>query len=337
MLVCKPAKQNSPANLVAWQMVHPKCRDDAGLESDSDERCGNHVPLNPALTETQALTGHMAEPAEMRRTFGSRRQAPSSIPLPSRRSASLPAFASMPLAAAEAEQKQSADWLRSLLGAGFLTDLSQAFDWQLWCCGKDVASIPGNGLLRMGFERCPPPEGIRSSSCYRQTRWRSDGISERLALRGCELFYGQSESLCLMLPRYRFSPCLHECQQFPPLNWTCDRSVVIRAPQTDDERQWLLTLIVGLLNRISRYETEVNQLFGPSHRLACQKDWKKPIPLPMGETSTGWKQFADEVGKRLAQRVADLISEVADSEIECSVDKVSVRPVITPLGIRDVA
>lgn len=236
----------------------------------------------------------------MRRMFHTQRPRAGKWGTPSQRKISLPAFESMSLSAAEAEQRLSLAWLRELLGASLPIELGQALDWQLWCWGQDIAGIPGNGLLQMQFERCPPPEGIKSSSCYRQTNWLPDGVPQRLALRGCGLFFGQGDSLGIVLPRYRFSPCLHSCELYPPLNWTCDRSLIVHAPQTATERQTMLALIVGLFERIASYEQDVDRLYGAAHRRDCRLKWKKTVPLPLADLAEGWRNFGREIGRHLA-------------------------------------
>lgn len=234
----------------------------------------------------------------MRRDSGTRSPRSFSLVAPSQRSISLPEFASMALHAAEAEQRQSADWLKEALGARLQNELTQAMDWQAWCWGRDVAEIPGNGLLRMKFERCSPPTGIKCSSCYRQTQWRSDGTPQRLALRGNGVFYGEQEPQGIFVSRYRFAPCLHCSEPYPPLNWTHDRSLIIQAPRTEAEQRLLLRLIVGLFHRIADYERAVLPMADPAHRLKCREKWHKPVPMDLDDLARSWQAFAAEIGSR---------------------------------------
>lgn len=209
----------------------------------------------------------------------------------------------MPLRAAEAEQRQSAAWLKGLLGSELPAKVERAIDWQLWCWGRDVADIPGNGLLRMQFERVPPPPGIKSSSCYCHTHWQAGSMQHRLALRGCGVFYGQSESVGIAVPRSRFSPCLQRCEQYPPMNWAVDRTLVIRAAQSDAEKQVVLTLAIGLFERIATYEQMARSLFGKEHRQNCRQKWHKPVPVNVNDPTASWQEFADAVRHRLDHQI----------------------------------
>ncbi len=214
------------------------------------------------------------------------------MPSPSARMRPLPAVATMPVQQAAAEQKLSAAWLQSVLGNRLLGRLTAALDWQFWNWGQDVVAIPGNGLIRIGFERCPPPEGIKSSSCYRRIETLPDGTARRFVLRGCGLFFGQATATGLYLPRYRFAPCFHFSESCPALNWSIDRSPVIVAPRSDDELWQMSRLVFQLLQAIGDYEEELQQLSDIEHRKKGTLKWKKQVPLEMDDLAESWRELA---------------------------------------------
>jgi hypothetical protein len=198
----------------------------------------------------------------------------------------------VPLAVADRQLVDAARWFQRLVEPKLAATLLAAWDWQLWCWGQDITQIPGNGLIRLQFERHSPPVGVRTPSCYRRTERHVNGPTLRIALWGHGLFLSDRPGKGVWLRRHSFAPCLHQCELFPPLNWSPSRSIIVTAPQSPADQLDVLRLTSRLLAWIADYEDQAIRAFGPDHRRSCHQTWAKTVPFPPDQSAPTWRQWA---------------------------------------------
>jgi hypothetical protein len=200
--------------------------------------------------------------------------------------------------AAEQAQDRAQRWLKTWADPADLTRVATWLDWQFWCWGRDIMLVPGNGLLACGFEQCRPPEGIRVSTCYRRLEHLADGTPRWIALWGYGLYFSEGAGEGLLLRRQRFAPCLTAGDGHPGLQWSIERSLPCRSPQTSEEAARLRRLIPALLGWIADYETGALENWGPAHREQCAATRARGVSVDFHAAPAHWRELAAALAER---------------------------------------
>jgi hypothetical protein len=144
-------------------------------------------------------------------------------------------------------------------------------DQQMWCWGRDVLRQGGNALCAYGFERHPPPAGLKAGSCYQITCQ----TGEQVALWGFGLFFGKGGHGGLFLRRYEFNPVFLRVSRLPEAVWGPDSLSSFHQQSDAHEEQVWLYLLPAALRWMAGYERWVQQALGLEYREECVAEWHK--------------------------------------------------------------
>lgn len=144
---------------------------------------------------------------------------------------------------------------------------------QFWLWGQDIRRQDGNLLLRYGFERARPPEGVHGSRCYTLRL----GEHRTVALWGFGLFRGDRSLGGLYLSRFKLSPLLSESGEPPVAVWTPAQLPPFLQPANADDLARARSSLAAALRWISAYESWILEEMGPAYRRDCLAGWSRPI------------------------------------------------------------
>lgn len=144
---------------------------------------------------------------------------------------------------------------------------------QFWLWGQDIRRQEGNLLIRHGFERVRPPEGVQGSRCY---TLRLDE-NRTMALWGFGLFYGDPSLGGLYLSRFRLSPLLSESGEPPVAVWSPAHFTPFTQPADAQEWARARPSLIAALRWISAYESWILEQMGPAYRYDCLAGWSRPV------------------------------------------------------------
>ncbi|MEW4490176.1 hypothetical protein AB1L42_18980 [Thalassoglobus sp. JC818] len=172
-----------------------------------------------------------------------------------------------------------------------LSSLNQAaalFSQQVWCWGQDVLHPQGNVLVKMGFERIPPPPDRGDCSSVYSLAVNS---SQRIVVRGFGLFWGDDDKGGLLLLRDRFEARYSNFSRLPRPCWS-RQDIPDTARPTFEQRPDCIGLLVDLIDWIRNYELMVLRDYGLEYRQRVLKTWKdgKRHVLPTEEVAPAWQR-----------------------------------------------
>lgn len=144
---------------------------------------------------------------------------------------------------------------------------------QFWLWGQDIRRPAGNLLLRHGFERTRPPDGVQGSRCY---TLRLDA-HRTVVLWGFGIFYGDRAHGGLYLSRFGLVPLLLESGQPPVAVWTPTHLPQCALPADEDEWLRARPLLIAALRWISGYESWILKEMGSAYRHDCLAAWSHPV------------------------------------------------------------
>lgn len=167
---------------------------------------------------------------------------------------------------------------------------SRLFDYQMWCFGQDIALLPGNGLVQMGFTRHPPPRTeAQSASVYQ----RSLPGDERVTLWSFGVLYAGSTAGGLFLER---SFCARYVAGGEPrvLAWAAER---LRFPNVSTSDLGAgRELLLRVLDWLTSYERDVTARFGAEHRHKCLQRWHRAAP-DVVSLDVGWQELREQLAQ----------------------------------------
>lgn len=163
------------------------------------------------------------------------------------------------------------------------------FDLQVWLWGKDIQHGDGNGLIRYGFDRHPPPEGSDAASIYRL----SLRGGRRVTLRGFGLFFSDRTLGGLFMQRYAFQPQCTQALDLPADAWSSPMLEDLRVPEGKAEHRNSLSLLRQAVRWMANYERWAWKALGRTHRQRAVAKWRdsgKPV-VPAGQLHRAWRQW----------------------------------------------
>lgn len=166
-------------------------------------------------------------------------------------------------------------------------------DQQCWCWGQDVQHPDGNWLLKVGFERIPPPEKRKGcSSVYQQ----EIGNGRQIVLRGFGVYFGDEKLGGVLLPRFGFRPQYTSVGTLNCPPWSSEDFPTLRPP-TESQRKKCETLTLDLIDWIWHYECEVALRLGLDYRKTAIANWElaKSPPIPAEDFASNWKLLKDRL------------------------------------------
>lgn len=164
---------------------------------------------------------------------------------------------------------------------------SSLLNQQFWLWGQDIRRPEGNLLLRLGFERTRPPDGVQGSRCYTV---RLDA-HRTVVLWGFGIFYGDAGTGGLYLSRFSLSPLLLESAEPPVTVWTPAHLPQCTPPANADEWTRASSLLIATLRWISAYESWILKEVGSAYRHDCLAAWSRPV-CEADDTATLWLRLA---------------------------------------------
>lgn len=170
---------------------------------------------------------------------------------------------------------------------------------QFWLWGQDIRRKGGNLLLRHGFERVRPPEGVQGSRCY--TLQLDE--NRTMALWGFGLFYGDPSLGGLYVSRFGLSPLLSESGEPPVAVWSPAHLTSFAQPA--NAREWVRVrpLLIAALRWISAYESWILEEMGPAYRYDCLAGWSRPF-CAADEGAAQWLRLAHRCDASLRRESA---------------------------------
>ncbi|TWT57388.1 hypothetical protein KOR42_07480 [Thalassoglobus neptunius] len=162
------------------------------------------------------------------------------------------------------------------------------FSQQVWCWGQDVIYPQGNILIKMGFERVPPPENRRDCSSVYSLNVNS---SQRIILRGFGVFWGDDQKGGLLLLRDRFEARYLNESRLPKPCWSLQDFPNTTRP-TIEQRPDCIALLIDLIDWMRCYELRTLREYGLSYRQKVLKTWNdgKRHVLHPEETPGAWRR-----------------------------------------------
>jgi len=161
---------------------------------------------------------------------------------------------------------------------------------QMWCWGQDIRCPEENLLLRYGFTRVRPPEGISGSSAY----MLHQDDDHTMTLWGFGLFYAQRSIGGIFIRRFAFTPLLTHHTQLSPMVWSPEDIPELHLPRKEQEYHTAYRLLEPMLLWMSTYEQWIDHCLGPSYRRQCLTAWKTKY-IPPEQVASEWVQLAESV------------------------------------------
>ncbi|HEY1065106.1 MAG TPA: hypothetical protein VGE52_03320 [Pirellulales bacterium] len=164
---------------------------------------------------------------------------------------------------------------------------------QLGAWGRDVESPSGNLLVRYGFARTAPPEGMKVPSLYRFALPREASV----LLRGFGVFYFRRGCGGLFLQRDEFAPRFTASAEPTREPWRIE-DVPQFLPARSAEAAKRFELMFELLDWIASYETRIVAEQGLEYRRGVQAvlDARRTKPTRLAITaenlSERWRELA---------------------------------------------
>lgn len=174
------------------------------------------------------------------------------------------------------------------------------FDLQIWLWGRDVLHLGGNGLVRHGFVRHPPPPRIEATSLYRLRLPRG----RRVTLRGFGLFVSDPRWGGLFLERFVFEPRWTAARDLPDNAWHRPQLPDLGVPRDEARRRQARRLTEWAVEWMARYEDWAWENLGAAHRRRATAAWRdlgKPV-VPAGTLAEAWRAWRTALRPGLAPR-----------------------------------
>lgn len=169
------------------------------------------------------------------------------------------------------------------------------FGQQVWYWGQDVLNRRGNILVKMGFERNPPPKNRGDCSSIYTLEVNS---KQRIILRGFGVFWGDDERGGLLLLRDRFeSKYMEESRPRKPC-WARHDFPKLFGPTVDQHLQ-CLELLVDLIEWIRQYEQRILNEYGFPYRQKVFHKWNdgKRQVLQPEDVPAAWQRCSDLISQ----------------------------------------
>ncbi|MFI4876359.1 MAG: hypothetical protein ACIALR_13500 [Blastopirellula sp. JB062] len=165
------------------------------------------------------------------------------------------------------------------------------FNQQCWCWGRDVLRPEGNWLLERGFDKLqPPPERKEcASSVYQLSLSRGRCV----ILRGFGAFYGDRELGGIFVSRTNFAPCYMSQATLDRPPWS-NTDLPRSEPITPTNRRRYSRLLLGLIDWIFEYETDVADRLGLPYREETLFPWtqRKSVSIPAERFASSWRELS---------------------------------------------
>ncbi len=165
---------------------------------------------------------------------------------------------------------------------------------QFWLWGQDIRRREDNALLRYGFTRTRPPENTQGSNCY--VLQLAD--HRMVALWGFGFFYGERIRGGIYVPRSHLSPLVAPDWEPPANIWQPVDVPPYKPPEDRDDWSRAMPLLVGALQWISAYETEILRESGAAYRQACLDDWSRAV-CSASDVAGRWLHLAQQCEETL--------------------------------------
>ncbi|MEZ6066747.1 MAG: hypothetical protein R3B90_13810 [Planctomycetaceae bacterium] len=162
-----------------------------------------------------------------------------------------------------------------------VSEATRLFDLQMWCFGQDVSQLPGNGLLRAGFHRWPPPAVLSESASLYQ---RSISQACRLTLWsfGC-LWEHLGQGGVFLERSFRVREIKGELLVRA---WTA--ADLRFGSRSDPQPIAAQPMVLEFLRWLTVYERELSRRMGDGYRQDCLRRWGRP-GTPDRPMSDSWQ------------------------------------------------
>ncbi|MDA0659746.1 MAG: hypothetical protein O2931_13045 [Planctomycetota bacterium] len=165
---------------------------------------------------------------------------------------------------------------------------SELLNQQIWCWGRDIDSSAGNLLIQYGFQRIEKPAESKAASLYRLDL----SSTMRVVVRGFGLFFGDDRYGGLFLRRYQFQPMLTPSSDLQQPAWMPDDLPRLSLPRADEISR-CQSLLVDVIDWISRYESWISEHLGVAYRSETLTTWpaKQKHFVPAEEMPRAWRNL----------------------------------------------
>lgn len=180
---------------------------------------------------------------------------------------------------------------------------------QFWHWGRDVLHCDGNYLMKLGFDRVPPPRKHKGCPSLYSLQISEE---ERLILRGFGAIWEHRVQGKILLLREPFA-VKYSADAEPLSNcWTRDNLPMMSDP-TSAQRQQCLKLLERLLDWIIQYEQNALIEFGVEDRQRILKEWdngKRKLLTP-ADVPEAWKRMKQTLIEHPELLIPDLSQQCA--------------------------
>ncbi|MFV0446613.1 MAG: hypothetical protein ACK5Q5_23835 [Planctomycetaceae bacterium] len=180
------------------------------------------------------------------------------------------------------------------------------FELQSWCFGQDVARVTGNGLVRLGFERYPPPVTHNQSASVYERRLDSQW---RLTLWSFGGLLGHSTRGGVYLER-AFRARFVAAENPLDRAWTVDELRFPNRAPIGDVDSLARPIVLRFIRWLAQYEYELLEHCGADYRRDCVASWHR-TGAPEEPLADVWTDFGNRLASEWTDAGDDATTELA--------------------------